>query len=274
MLIFKIIDQKGVNTFNAIIVNYFTALTLGFVLSRSSENFSFSIQTGWIVPAIFIGIAFVAMFYIIALTSQKAGVSITAVSSRMSVVIPALFSIIYFGETIVPIKIAGMALAIPALVLASVRSNKTIINRNYLYLPFILFIGSGIVDSIVKYAQHEFLDNSSIMIFSALLFSVAAVIGVTVRILSKEKLTGIFKTKVIFWGILLGLVNWGSLYFFVMALINSGLDSSIVFVLNNSGIVILTTLFAIIFFREKLLTLNWIGLSMSLVVIILLSGIR
>jgi drug/metabolite transporter (DMT)-like permease len=271
VLIFKKIDLKGINTFNVIIINYLTALGLGFLLSRLSPNFSTSIQTEWLLPAAIIGIAFVAMFYIIALTSQKAGASVAAISSRTSVVIPVLFSILYYGETLGIMKIAGISLALPALILSSLKEKNHNVDTRYLYLPFMLFIGSGIVDSIVKYAQQEYLNNSSIMIFSAVLFSVAFSLGIVVRLISKEKIGGVFNKKVIAWGILLGAVNWGSLYFFVMALINTGLDSSVVFIINNSGIVLLITVFAIILFREKLSRLNWTGLALSLLVIYFLS---
>ncbi len=271
VLIFKKIDQGQINTFNVIIVNYFTAFTLGFLLSLTSPGFSSAVHLNWLAPAVFIAMAFVLMFYIIALTTQKAGASVAAVSSRMSVVIPVLFSILYYGETINLLKIIGISLAIPALILASLREKKSKVNPKYFYLPFILFFGSGIVDTIVKFAQQEYLDRSSIMIFSAVIFSMAATIGIIVRILSQDKLIGILNKKVIGWGILLGLVNLGSFYFFVMALIYSGLDSSIVFVINNSTILILTTIFAIILFREKLSKLNWFGLSLALLVIFLLS---
>lgn len=271
VLIFKKIDQKGINTFNVIIVNYLTALSLGFLLSKTSGNFSSAIQADWLLPSVFIGIAFVIMFYIIALTSQKAGASVAAISSRTSVVIPVLFSILYYGESLGMMKIAGISLALPALVLASLREKNHHTDTRYLYLPFLLFIGSGIVDSVVKFAQQEYLNSSIIMIFSATLFSVAFFIGILVRIISREKISGVLSRKVIFWGILLGAVNWGSLYFFVMALINTGFDSSVVFIINNSGIVLLITVFAIIFFREKLSRLNWIGLALSLLVIYFLS---
>ena len=271
VLIFKKIDLKGINTFNVIIVNYLTALGLGFLLSSLSGNFTTNIQTDWLLPAVIIGIAFVAMFYIIALTSQKAGASVAAISSRTSVVVPVLFSILYYGETLGFLKIVGISLALPALVLASIRTKNHHVDTRFLYLPFLLFIGSGIVDSVVKFAQQEYLNNSSIMIFSAVLFSIAFFIGIVVRIISKEKISGVLNRKVILWGILLGAVNWGSLYFFVMALINTGLDSSVVFIINNSGIVLLITVFAIIFFREKLSRLNWTGLALSLLVIYFLS---
>jgi len=271
VLLFKKIDQKGINTFNVIIVNYLTALSIGFLLSKASVNFSSSIQVSWLLPSVFIGVAFVIMFYIIALTSQKAGASVAAISSRTSVVIPVLFSILYYGESLGMMKIAGISLALPALVLASLREKNHHPDTRYLYLPFLLFIGSGIVDSVVKFAQQEYLDSSSIMIFSATLFSVAFFIGVVVRLISREKISGVLNRKVIFWGFLLGAVNWGSLYFFVMALINTGLDSSVVFIINNSGIVLLITVFAIIFFKEKLSRLNWIGLILSLLVIYFLS---
>lgn len=271
VLLFKRIDQLKVNTFNVIIVNYFTALLLGFGLSLSSPNFSSSIQTAWFLPALIIGIAFVAMFYVIALTSQKAGASVAAVSSRMSVVVPVLFSIIYYSESVNALKIAGIVLALPALAMASWRGKNFSVEKKFVYLPLILFAGSGVVDSAVKYTQHAYLAPSSIMIFSALLFSIAAATGLLLRLLSEKSLKTIFDLKIIKWGIVLGLANWGSLYFFVMALMGSGLDSSLVFVINNCGILILTTLLAIWFFRERRSMLNWSGLLLALVVIFLLS---
>jgi drug/metabolite transporter (DMT)-like permease len=271
VLLFKRIDQLKVNTFNVIIVNYFAALLLGFGLSLSSPNFSSSIQTTWFLPALIIGVAFVAMFYVIALTSQKAGASVAAVSSRMSVVVPVLFSIIYYGESVNALKTTGIVLALPALVMASWRGNNFSIEKKYVYLPLILFFGSGVVDSAVKFTQQAYLDPSSIMIFSALLFSIAAATGLLLRVLSKKHLNSVFDSSIIKWGILLGLANWGSLYFFVMALIDSGLDSSLVFVINNCGILVLTTLLAIWFFREKRSILNWSGLLLALLVIFLLS---
>jgi multidrug transporter EmrE-like cation transporter len=77
-----------------------------------------------------------------------------------------------------------------------------------------------------------------------------------------------------FWGIVLGIVNFGSIYLLVSALNhvnNNGIrtDSSVIFGLNNIGIVGLSVLVGLLIFSEKLKLINWIGIALSVVSILL-----
>jgi len=55
-------------------------------------------------------------------------------------------------------------------------------------------------------------------------------------------------------GILLGLANLGTVYFLLKALSVPSWESSIVYPLNNFGIVLASTLVAVLFFGERLTT--------------------
>ena len=70
---------------------------------------------------------------------------------------------------------------------------------------------------------------------------------------------------------LLGLVNYCSIYFLLKALKIEGLESSSLFTINNVGIVTLTTLMGITFFKEHISKLNWIGIALALIGITLMS---
>jgi len=211
------------------------------------------------------------MFYMIAITTQKAGISVSSVASKMSVIVPMLFSILYYHEQINNYKIAGMVLAVIAVIFTAVRKNNHFRNTKYLFLPFILFIGMGIVDSLVKFSQHEYLREQSLPVFSTLLFTISAITGIIIRLLKKSPNQSAINIKMVTGGMLLGIANYGSLYFLVHALNSNFVDSSVIFGLNSVGIVLLSVSLAIILFKEKLSFINWTGIVLSIITIFVLS---
>ena len=80
-----------------------------------------------------------------------------------------------------------------------------------------------------------------------------------------------FHLKTILGGIVLGLVNFGSLYFLIKALQLDGWSSATVFTLNNVGIVMLSTLVGKFFFKEQLLPKNWAGIALAIVSIFMIT---
>ena len=117
-LIFKHIDNKKVRTFDAIVINYFIAATIGFLINRVEINPFTIYQEKWFPLAITIGVLFIVMFYLIEKSNQKAGITVTTVAMRMAVVIPMLFSIIYYQEEVTSVKVAGTILAVVAVSLS------------------------------------------------------------------------------------------------------------------------------------------------------------
>ncbi len=187
-------------------------------------------------------------------------------------VIPIGFSIIYYGENVNLLKLAGIAIALIAVVLIIIRKQTGSINKRVIFLPVILFFGSGLVDTCIKIAQHSYVNEEILPVFSAILFSMAAIIGLTISIINPAlKAKTFLNKKVLLSGILLGTSNLGSIWFLIHALNHSGFDSSVVFGINNVGIVGLSVVFALILFREKLTKLNWIGVGFSLIAIAMLS---
>ena len=139
-----------------------------------------------------------------------------------------------------------------------------------IFLPFILFLGVGTVDSTIKYSQVEFLITLDITTFSTLLFSISAISAISFQLIRPGKKM-ILNRKTLLFGFLLGLVNFGSLFYFISALSHGGLESSVIFGINNLGIVMLSILTALLAFREKLSKLNWIGVFLSIIAILILS---
>ena len=83
----------------------------------------------------------------------------------------------------------------------------------------------------------------------------------------------LYQAKNIFGGIVLGIPNYGSLYFLLKALDASNLESSKIFPINNICIVCATAFAGIFIFSEKFNRKKLIGLGMAILSIIFI-GIK
>jgi drug/metabolite transporter (DMT)-like permease len=140
-------------------------------------------------------------------------------------------------------------------------------DKSWLY-PLLLFVLLGLADSLVKYMQtHHIKDMQSTSLFAATLFTVSSFLGIIIWSFYGPDRKLVFKPLVLLSGLGLGVVNFGSLYFLVNALNSLNINSSIVFGINNLGIVVLSVAIAVIGYKEKLLTINKIGILISIIVV-------
>ena len=98
--------------------------------------------------------------------------------------------------------------------------------------------------------------------------------GVIVLLYQKVKGILSFEFKSILGGVLLGVPNYFSIVYLLKALSTEGMESSTAFTLNNVGIVILSTLFGLFIFKEKLISKNWFGIIIAIVSIILIMSVN
>lgn len=233
------------------------------------------IETGHIAGEPFLplagilGLCFVCIFSLMAYTTQKAGATVTSVSGRMSLVIPVLFGILYLGQTAGALKVTGIAVALPAVFFASVKGDGKM-NMKYFYLPFLLFFGNGLVDLLISYSQHHYVTEEKSPLFTFCLFAAAFTIGLVYYLVSgsyrnARNRPGITVTG----GIILGLFNYLSLFSAIGALNSGMLESSVFFPFNNIGIIVTTAIGSWLIFREKLSVMNWLGIILGVIAIIL-----
>jgi drug/metabolite transporter (DMT)-like permease len=276
-VIFKYIDRIKIASFDVIIINYITASILGLLLSDTQADIFPIYQNQWFPSAVLIGVLFIVMFVVIARSSQIVGIAITTVSNKMSVIIPITFSILIDPlDQLTHLKAAGIILAILAVFLSIYQKRKVEFDPRNIYLPIILFLGMGIVDSIVKYAQQYYVNDDVLPLFTVILFIMAAIAGLVTKLLRKTPFQALINPKVLMWGILLGISNYGSLYFIIKALnykdtFGGHIDGSVVFGINNLGIIALSVIIGLLVFKEKILKINWVGIIISFIAIYILS---
>ena len=260
-VIFKLFEVFKINTLQAIVVNYLVAATLGFSLSSLPVSASQIVSETWFFGALILGVLFIAVFNLMALTSQRNGLSVASVASKMSLVIGVIFGILYYQESANYIKIIGILLALIAVYLSSVKESggSTGEKRGNLIFPILVFFGSGCIDTSLKFFETTYVQEGGVPIFSATIFAIAFLIGLIFVIVKMVKGEFKFELKNILGGIILGVPNYFSIVYLLKALSADGMESSTAFTVNNVGIVVLSTLFGLLFFRERLSLKNWLG---------------
>ena len=271
-VIFKIFAKYNINIFQAIITNYVVACICGIVAYKGEASISDIPSFGWFYYTIALGALFILIFYLMARTTQQSGLSVVSVATKMSVVIPVIFGIFYYQESLGIYKGVGILLALVAVYLASMKSKDGLsIKTTNLILPLLVFLGSGIIDTSLKFLEEEFVNKVDIPLFSATIFAAAFLIGCVFILFQKLQGRFVFGIKNIIAGIVLGVPNYFSIFFLVKALRSDLLDSSSMFTVNNVGIVMISTCIGVLIFKERLLIKNWIGIVLAIISIILVA---
>ena len=273
LIIFKYFEIFKVNNLQAIIVNYITAGVLALVADGSVLTNNFSItnlfQSTFIYYALIIGVLFIITFNLIAFGTQKIGIAITTVSNKMSMIIPVLIGLFVFKEDKNFLKLIGIVLAILAIFFSCSKNGKLSFDKKYLPVIILVFIGQGIADSTLKWAQEFAINASNNNVFFATTFFTAAFSGTLFMMIQLRKITVTLRS--LLWGVILGIPNYFTLYFFVEALSAGVFESSQVFPIVNMGVIVLTAVMGIILFREHLSKSNWMGILLALIAISLIT---
>ncbi|MER2996300.1 hypothetical protein [Pontibacter populi] len=280
VFIFKLFQRFEVHTFQAIVVNYLTCVLVGFLFSGGSGVVQANIfQQSWVIYALVLGTIFIGTFYLIALTTHKVGVTAAAVATKISLVIPVLFSLLVLKNSLKDytfLNYAGMVAALVAIVLSSIRprNNETEEPTSpllALLLPFIIFLNSGIADSLINYTNQYHLQQNEASQFTMVTFTGSAIVGLVVLLYMLIAGKTTFYSKSIAAGILLGIPNYFSIYFLIEALSAFGNDGAFLYPVNNIGIILAGALGAVLFFGEKLTKVNLVGLAMAVLALVLIS---
>ncbi len=270
-IIFKLFNKYGIHNTQAIIINYLLAVFAGYIASRTNLSLSEIVDKSWFYLAIVIGTAFITTFFIYAISSQKAGVAISAVASRMSVLIPVLIGIIVYGEKISIVIFVGVALSLFAFFLILQKRSGINVNYKYLILPIILFLGFGFNDSMLKHVQKFYISINEYYIFLTLVFFVALIIGLILFLIENIRSKNRIKLEIknIGAGVILGVFNFLSTYYFLKGM--NFFESAIYFPVLNTGIVTVGAIAGRFLFKEEFTNKNWMGVVLAILAIFMLT---
>ena len=260
-LVFKEFSKRDINTHQAITFNYLTAALIALFIGDVNYNVTNLVNTDWFHSTIALGAFFIVMFNIMAITTQKLGISISSMASKMSLIIPVIGAVIFQNASIGIYKIAGIIIAIVAVYLTFKKSGSTIKPT----LAIILFFGAGILDMWIDFIRNNYLSsNIDFNLFIVTVFFTAFGMGLLKVIWEGKRIL----RKNIVAGIVLGIPNYFSIYFVLLALENLG--GIYVFPILNIGVVLLSAIISWLFYQEQMSKTNWMGIGLACLSIVII----
>ncbi|GGN02776.1 hypothetical protein GCM10010967_41820 [Dyadobacter beijingensis] len=286
-LIMRAYPRYQVDSFHAVVFNYYSCVLTGLVLT---PNFDVFRQVEWTsegtVLTMALGAMFVTAFMLIGLTAQKVSVTATSLAGNMSLVIPVLFGLFVFrnnNKDFTALNYLGLVLALIALALGAIqRSPKSAANavaggtskiagQSLWIFPVLTFFASGTNNTLINYLSSTYYPAGQITVFMIIACFGAVVIGTAILVYRIIAHGHRLKTRSVLGGLLLGVPNFLSLYFLLLALASFGNSAAYVFPIYNILTMLVSALAAWVLYKERLNTLNKWGLLLAVVAIVLIS---
>jgi drug/metabolite transporter (DMT)-like permease len=269
LVAFKLFPRLGIRVIPAITVNYIVAVIFGLLQTDTELSLSSFLGKPWFALSLLVGLTFIITFYLYAASTQRVGVALTSVAARMSVVIPVLLGLWLFRDPLPVLKLAGLLLALVAVYLTFKKEGKMALSLSAALFPLLLFLGNGTNDSLMKVVEHYYI-RDDFEEFLTVVFFVALLTGILVSLVKRERGQGAFNPRDLLAGLVLGLLNWYSTYFFMSGM--SFFDISVYVPLVSVSVVSLSALLGMFLFRERLSRINLIGIGLALVSIAIIAS--
>lgn len=269
-VIFKLFQLYNINTFQAIVINYFTASLIGFGLYGHEWPEDFGENLTWLPFAITCSFLFISLFFLMGKSSQNNGIASTSVAVKMSMAISLICMIIGYSESVSAFKAIGIGLAFAGVYLVSSSPSANRERSAHAWMLVVLFLGSGLLDFILNYVQKFGLGTLSSSLFAAISLGTAGILGAIIlfyRILRKNERV---EFKNLAAGVLLGIPNYFSIYLLLKAYQSTGWEDSTVLAVTNVSVVAISAIIGFTFFKEKSGMRKLIGLLSALVAILTL----
>lgn len=293
-LLFKHAGREQLDRTSLLTTNYAAAVVLALgLLAAGGRTVSDGLaMEPWLVGlGILTGALLIAGFFMLSLATDLAGMSLAIGVMRVSVVLPFLASWLVWNEVPTVAQGVGLVLASVAFFLIARHEQRTpepvpagsdgssvpatetspadVASSAHVFVVLLgTFLVGGAVDVSMKTFEEAFGAANSRVLFLLLAFGVAFLIGAAV-VVARGARTGTWpERRTLAWGVLLGVINYGSLEFILRAI--EQLPGTFVFPANNIAIVVLAAVLGVIVWNEHLSRLNRIGLGLAVVALLLL----
>lgn len=267
-VLLKLAKRYKIDVPQAVTWNYLFAITLACFFFK--PNISELIATP--PPGIYIalGVLLPVVFWFLAISVRQIGIVKTDIAQRLSLFIPIIAAYFVFKENFGPLKICGLCIGFVAIFLTLHKKTPVQGKKGIIWLyPVIVFIGFGVIDVLFKQVAlvKSIPYTSSLIVIFVLAFIVSLTGILYMAIVRKRKLQLIN----FICGCVLGFFNFFNILFYLKAHRAMADDPSTVFAAMNIGVIILGSLVGITVFKEKLNNANYLGLSLALLAIILVT---
>jgi drug/metabolite transporter (DMT)-like permease len=268
-VLLKLARRYKINIVQAVTWNYLFALILCFIFFKPSVSELISAPVNAVYIAL--GILLPVVFWFLAGSIRGIGIVKTDIAQRLSLFIPIIASYFLFKEHFSILKITGLAVGFIA-IFFTLHKKTTAKNQGLSWLyPILVFLGFGIIDILFKkIAQLKAIPyTSSLVVVFILAFIISLGSILYLSAVKKQKLEFIN----FICGCILGFFNFFNILFYLKAHRAMADNPSVVFAAMNMGVIIAGSLVGIFIFKEKLNKMNYWGLFLALIAIVLITNV-
>lgn len=268
-VLLKLARRHDIDVVQAIGWNYLAASVLCWFLLEPQLGGLIEPDVPW--PSL-LGLAFVlpTLFLVLAASVRRAGIVLTDIAQRLSLLLSLLAAFALFGESASALKLGGLALGLLAVLGILWRPERGATSEGGPAWPVLLTVWGGfaLVDVMLKHiaaAGTPF--AASLQISFGLAFAGMALCLVIRAATGRNAGQGRLTLRNCVAGLLLGAINFANILFYVQAHRVLSTQPAVVFAMMNIGVVVLGTLVGVFAFREPLSRLNRAGIVLAILAI-------
>lgn len=270
--LFRYFSDKKLNIPGIITVNYITCLVATIWVNAEELTLNSLKEENFQIFAFLLGGLFIVTFNIMSRTVTYFGIMISSVTQKMSLIAPILIGVLFYSENLSFLRIIGIIAAIGAIVVINMPFKEEKNQQNkiiYWIYPFLTWLLSSVIDT-AFYILGKSTGSKQSAIFLCTLFATAASLGIVFIFISYFGENNNIPKHILPFGILLGIPNFMSIYYLMKA-IGQGWDASLMFPINNVGIIGLSMLGALLIFKESANKYKYIGIGLAIGAVVLIT---
>lgn len=268
-VLLKLAQRRGLPMPPIVLWNYVVAVILGLwlldpPLARLREP-----GTPWLA-LILLAALLPSIFLAMAASVRTAGIVRTDVAQRLSLVVSLVAAFLWFGDTLGPLKLAGLALGLIAILCIITRPDRGGASPQgpaAWALPLTVLLGYASVDILLKRIAMDGTPFAASLVIAFLgALSIMGVIEIRRVLVSRIS----FDPRTLYVGMLVGASNFGNILFYVKAHRALPDNPAAVFATMNLGVVVLGTLVGMFGFGERPSRVNLAGIVLAIMAVMLI----
>ena len=265
-IIMRLSERRVKNNYVMFAANYFVCSAIAFCFaagrlpSASTEGLPFTLGLG-----LFSGCCFLFNFVLLKKCIGANGVMLSSVFMKLGVIVPTLMAVIAFGEKPTYLQIAGLALAVAAILVIYIepKAKSSSAPAGALLLIALLF-ASGVTESMTNI--YDKVGSSDLKdLFLLFNFATAMLLSVIIALFKRQRV-GLWD---IAFGVMIGVPNYFTSRCLLLAL--GSLPAVVTYPIYNIGAIVLISAAGILLFKERLGRRKLMGMGLIAAALVLLS---
>ena len=267
-VLLKLAPRRGWDVAQMVTWNYLAAALLAAVLLQPPASALRQAGAPW-PELLALALVLPTLFLVLATCVRHAGIVRTDVAQRLSLLLSLGAAFLLFGEQAGPMKLAGLALGLCAVVgiLARPDPHAAPDRRGWLLL-LAVWAGFAVVDVMLKRLAMAGTPATAALMFAFVLAFLGMFAWQAWRRVRHGVRPGL---RHIGTGLLLGVLNFGNILFYVRAHQALPESPAVVFATMNIGVVLLGTAMGVLAFGEKTSALNRAAIALAVAAIALIA---